>query len=374
MNHAIRILAAGSPQERALGICQRMLAQIVFKLAMVLTVVLGLTGTAFAIEQPPDTAPQQRAWLLSHLVTDMQSVGSFTGDDIARMVTLVNSLTDDQASLLTRFYFLTREKTEQDASLYAVQQTEGDEALAQAKAQVADLLAQLQNQIQQTYSELANSDPGCQTLSQIAYASVPGWCAYNQYAIPDWYYNNGCYVGPAYSANYCGGYAVPVYNAFHNRGSRYNYWNSRNYLHNNIARIGHYGSSHVHGNQPGFAVTAHHNTTPVLKYNKPLSKANYTPLAFAKHNTPTFHNPASLAKNHTGSHAQQARPTSHPNLQSVTHNHPNSTAHPKAHALAHATPHPQHVAHAAPHVQHAAQPHPQHVAHAHAQSGHGRHK
>jgi hypothetical protein len=362
MNHAIDILATGGPEERAPGICQRMLAQITFKLAMVLTVALGLTGTAFAIEQPPDTAPQQRAWLLSHLVTDMQSVGSFTGGEIGQMVTLVNSLTDDQISLLTRFYFLTREKTEQDAQLYAVQQTDTDEALAQAKAQVADLLTQLQNQIQQTYSELAASDSGCQTLCQIAYASIPGWCAYNQYAIPDWYYSNGCYVGPAYSANYCGGYAVPVYNAFHNRGSRYNYWNSRNYLHNNIARIGHYGTNHVHGSQPGFAVKANHNATPVLKYNKPLSKVNHAPLAFAKHNTPTFHNPASLVKNHVVSHAQQ----------SVTHNHPNSAAHPKAHAQAHATPHPQHVAHAAPHVQHAAQPHPQHVAQAH--SGHGRHK
>ena len=135
------------------------------------------------------------------------------------MVTLVNSLTDDQVGLLARFYYLTREKTEQDAQLYAVQQTESEDALAQAKAQVADLLAQLQSQIQQTYSELATINPGCETLCQVAYASVPGWCAYNQYAIPDWYYNNGCYVGPVYSAGYCGAYAVPVYNAFYNRAA-----------------------------------------------------------------------------------------------------------------------------------------------------------
>ena len=105
------------------------------------------------------------------------------------------------------------------------------------EAQVADLLTQLHNQIQQTYSELATINPGCETLCQVAYASVPGWCAYNQYAIPDWYYNNGCYVGPVFSAGYCGAYAVPVYTTFYNRGSRYNYWNSRAYVHNNVMGI-----------------------------------------------------------------------------------------------------------------------------------------
>ena len=118
-----------------------------------------LTGTCLATEQPPETAPQQRAWLLSCLVTDMQSVGSFQSGDIARTVTLVNTLTDDQVSLLTRFYYLTRAKAEQDARLYAVQLSDTQEALAQAKAQAADLLTQEQNQIEQTYSELATEIP-----------------------------------------------------------------------------------------------------------------------------------------------------------------------------------------------------------------------
>ena len=153
------------------------LARQAAALAVALLVFL-VAGTALAVDQPPETAPQQRAWLLSHLVTDMQSVGSFQNDDIARMVTLVNALTDDQVSLLARFYYLTREKAEEDARLYAVQQTGDADALAQAKAQVADLLAQLQSQIQQTYSEVATVSPGCQTLCQVAYASVPGWCAH----------------------------------------------------------------------------------------------------------------------------------------------------------------------------------------------------
>jgi hypothetical protein len=87
MGRSIHIPTAGSPQERVWGICQRTLAQIALKLAMVLFLAFGLTGTTFAIDQPPETASQQRAWLLSHLVTDMKSVGSFTGGDIAQMVT-----------------------------------------------------------------------------------------------------------------------------------------------------------------------------------------------------------------------------------------------------------------------------------------------
>jgi hypothetical protein len=361
MNAAIHIQTTGSPS--APGICQRMLKQIAVKLMVAFLLAPGLIGSARAVEQPPETAPQQRAWLLSHLVTDMQSVGTFQSDDIARMVTLINTLTDDQVNLLTRFYFLTREKTEQDAQLYAVQQTEDADALAQAKAQVADLLTQLHNQIQQTYSELATINPGCETLCQVAYASVPGWCAYNQYAIPDWYYNNGCYVGPVFSAGYCGAYAVPVYQTFYNRGSHYNWWSSRGYLQNNVVRIGHYGSRLVQGSQ--YAGAANYNASPVLNYNNRSPKVNRAATAAVRHNAPTFRTPAAVAYS-------RPRPAVHPQAHVQAHAaHAQHVAH-AAHAQAHqaARPHGQHVAHA----QHAAHPHAQHVAQAHASSGHGRHK
>ncbi len=361
MNTANHVPTAGSSS--APGICQRMLKQIAVKLMVAFLLAPGLIGSARAVEQPPETAPQQRAWLLSHLVTDMQSVGSFSSNDIAQMVTLINTLTDDQASLLTRFYYLTREKTEQDAQLYADEQTDTSEALTQAKAQVADLLAQLQSQIQQTYSEVATINPGCETLCQFAYASVPGWCAYNQYAVPDSYYSNGCYVGPVYSAGYCGGYAVPVYNTFYNRGSRYNYWNSRGYLQNNVLRVGHYGTNLVQGSH--YAGAAHYNAAPVLHYNNRMPKANRTATAVVRHNAPTFHNPAVAAKRHIGAPVvRQAKKAP----RAVAHNNPKPAAHPKAHVQVHRAAHPQHVAH----VQHAAHPHPQHVAQA--RSGHGQHK
>jgi hypothetical protein len=297
------------------------------KVLVLVLLVLGRTGTSLAIDQPPATAAPQRAWLLSHLTTDMRGVGSFTSDDIAQAQRLINSLRDDQVSLLARFYYLTRAKTEQDAQLYAVQQTDTAETLAQEKAQVADLLAQLQSQIEQTYSELATINPGCETLCQVTYASVPGWCASNQCAIPEAYYHNGCYVGPVYSASYCNAYAVRVYNAFYNRGGRYNFWNSRTFVHNHFMRAGH-------------AMGTNRVATPVVR-----------------HDPPKLHTPAVVAKNHAGApavnHAKHARPANHSKPQAVAHTHVHAAPRPR----------PQRVAHTA---------RPQHVAQAHLASAHGR--
>jgi hypothetical protein len=328
-----------------------------------------LTGTSLAIDQPPDTAPQQRAWLLSRLVTDMQRVGSFTSDDVARTVTLVNALTDDRVSLLARFYCLTREKTEQDARLYAVQLSDTEEALARAKAQVADLLTQEHNRIEQTYSELATINPGCQTLCQVTYASVPGWCAYNRYAIPDWYYGNGCYVGPVFSAGYCGAYAVPVYGAFYDRGSRYNYWNSRAYVHNNVTGITRtHGSSIATGTRCSHPKSGHAVAVPT-KYHAQAAGLNRSVHSAAMRNA------AMSLKQPKTNHSRPVTARHAPQPRSVGH----SQSHAQRNHVVHAQPrhqqpgqgahaHPQHVAHA--------QTHPQHVAHhaqARSQSGHARH-
>jgi len=337
MTPAIHIPTTGGPEKRAPGICQRILIRIAVKVMVVALFGPGLIGTAFAIEQPPATASQQRAWLVGHLVTDMQNVGSFTSSDLARMTSLVNALTDQQASLLAQFYYLTREKTEQDTQLYDVGQSDTAAALAQAKAQAAGVLAQLQNQIQQLYSELASINSGCQTLCQVAYASVPGWCAYNQYAIPDAYYSNGCYVGPVYSANYCGAYAVPVYKVFYNHGSHYNWWSRKAYIHKKIA--------------------------PIAR----LPKVIHAPAAVVKHVAPVQHKPVAIVKKHAAAHVvhvNKARPASRAHARAHTthvaaHSHPKAAAHRVAHVRAHAAPraHVQHAAHAS-----------------HGSGGHGRRK
>ena len=226
MNPSIQIPSAGSSPRRTS-----------LKTATAILLALGMTGTAPATDQPPPEPEQQRAWLVGHLVTDMQTTGAFRSDEIVATVGLVNALTDDQTRLLARFYYLTRAKVEEDARLYAMQQTDTEETLAEAKAEVADLLARLQRQIWRAYRELAAMNPGCQTLCHIAYASIPGWCECHDYAIPDWYFGDGCYVGPVLSARYAGAYSVRAYGAYHDRGSRYNYWNSRASFHDNIGQF-----------------------------------------------------------------------------------------------------------------------------------------
>lgn len=318
MSPTIHVLTVGNLPRRGPGVLQRFLIQIVAKVTVALLLGPGLIGTALAAEPPPAAAAQQRAWLVGHLVTDMQNVGSFNGNDVARMTSLVNSLADSQVGLLAQFYYLTREKAEQDVALYDLGQTESGGALAQAQAQVAGLLAQLQSQIQQTYAELAALNSGCQTLGQFTYASVPGWCANNQYAIPDAYYSGGCYVGPAYSAAYCGAYAAPVYKIFYNRGSRYNYWTSHGYIQHRVVRTG---------------------RLPVVTH-APVVVKHVAP--------PAIH------------HQVKARPVGHPQVHAVAHAHPRAAAHHVTHVKAHVAPraHVQHVAHTA----HAA----------HGSGGHGR--
>jgi len=367
MNALLPSPAFSSPLGTEQGL-RRQAARLAGKALATVLVFVCLTGTCLAMDQPPETAPEQRAWLLSRLVTDMQSVGSFTSDDIARTVTLVNALTDDQVSLLARFYYLTRAKTEQDARLYALQLSDTEEALAQAKAQVADLLTQEQNRIEQTYSELATIDPACQTLCQVAYASVPGWCAYNRYAIPDCYYGNGCYVGPVFSAGYCGAYAVPVYSTFYDRGSRYNYWNSRAYVHNNVT-----GITRTHGSLSATGTrTLHpksgHAVAPSTRYHAQAAGLNRSQCPAAKHDAALSMKQPKTSRSRpvTAKHVSQPESVAHsqPHAQrnhvvhtQARHQQPRQTAHAQ----------PQHVAHA--------QGHPQHVAHAqaHSQSGHARH-
>ena len=64
--------------EPATMIGQRTPKQSLFLLVAVVLLVCGSATSSLAADQPPKSAPQQRAWLLSHLVTDMQSAGQYT--------------------------------------------------------------------------------------------------------------------------------------------------------------------------------------------------------------------------------------------------------------------------------------------------------
>jgi hypothetical protein len=135
---------------------------------------------------------------------------------------------------LSQYYFLTRSKTEQDAGLYAMQQQGyADEQVNAAKAQVADLLTVMNDQAVACYDQFATMPQPVQFLAQVCYASVPGWCCYAQCYVPEWYYDNGCFVGPCFNAAYAGAWAVPVCRAYYDHGSHFytTYHNIANTVH-----------------------------------------------------------------------------------------------------------------------------------------------
>ena len=193
-----------------------------------------MAGNALAVDQPPQDSQQQRAWLVGHLVTDMEALGTFDGNTFAKVPAIVSNLTDDQVALLAQYYFLTRSKTEQDASLFAMQQ-QGDteEQVNEAKAGIADLLTAMNDQIEACYSEFVPMPQPVLYIAQICYASVPGWCCHTQCFVPDWYYDNGCFVGPCFDAACAGAWGVPVCNAYYNHGSHFytTYHNVANSVH-----------------------------------------------------------------------------------------------------------------------------------------------
>ena len=125
-------------------------------------------------------------------------------------------------AILSQYYYLTRSKTEQDASLYAMQQ-QGctDEQLIAAKAQIADLLTAMNEQIAACYAQLAAMPQPVVYAAQVCYATVPGWCCRAGCFVPDWYYDNGCFVGPCCNAAWAGPWAGPVFVAYHNHGSHF---------------------------------------------------------------------------------------------------------------------------------------------------------
>ena len=361
---------------------------------LLLSIVL-VAGTAFAIDQPPQEPDQQRAWLVGHLVTDMEALGTFDGNALAKVPGIVDALTDDQVALLAQYYYLTRSKTEQDASLYSLQQQGyADEQVNVAKAQIADLLTELNDQTVACYSEFVPMPQPVQFVSYIVYASVPGWCCHARCFVPEWYYDNGCYVGPCFNAAYAGIWGVPVCRAYYDRGSQFygRYHNVANAVyinrsinlahrradwyrhqgdwrnvlaHDRLLRQSAAGNQHQPQVVVGKQNHAGARNSVAQAYRPPATLGGQQQFnkAVARHQKPSHASVARQPKaQHKAGKARQA-PASHPKVQRAAKPHV-STAHahaprPAPHAghpkpAAHA-PRPQHAAHAQPHPQHAAQ-------------------
>ena len=371
-----------------------------------------MAGTAVAIDQPPQEPDQLRAWLVGHLVTDMEALGTFDGTTLAKVPSIVNALTDDQVALLSQYYFLTRSKTQQDAYLYSLQQQGNtDEQVNAAKAEVADLLTTMNDQTVACYDQFAPMPEPVQYLAQICYASVPGWCCHARCYVPEWYYDNGSYVGPCFDAAYAGDWAGPVCNAYYDHGSgfyaRYHNVDNTVYARRSI-RMAHRHADRLRNHGDWKSVMAHDRLVHHLQngsHHQPNRLHTSTQNHVGKHAL-AAHNPHAAAartgsnharignhkaavhnqKHKAGSRKVARSPKAHRQAGKAHGNHSSAAHQPKAHrqggkphANRASAPHPRasrpaaHASHPRP-AAHAAHSRPAAHAQAHAKSGgHGKH-
>ena len=342
--------------------------------AAFLLATLFMAGTALAIDQPPRKPKQRRAWLIRHIITDMEALGTFDGNSLAKVPGIINALTVDQAALLAQYYFLTRSKTEQDARLYAMQQQGySDEEVDAAKEHIADLLTVMNDQIVACYNQFASMPPPVQYVAQICYASVPGWCNRAQRYVPEWYYDNGCFVGPCFDAACAGDWAVLVCNAYYDQNSHFNatYHNVAKNVH--IKRSTRMANRHAdwlrhHGDWHN--TLAHDRLVHGIQNGKDslatrLSVSNNTPVAHARANrtvtgnrNPVVHNQKSRSHSNRV-RAQHLAKVHKRATKAHISRHPHWRAHasrPRAHAarlkLAFHAPHSRPAAHTQAHAAH----------------------
>ena len=143
-----------------------------------------------------------RAWLVGHVIADMEALGTFGGKAFAKVPGIVNALTDEQVALFCQYYYLTRSKTEQDAYLYCAPATGAyaDEQVNEAKAEIADLLTAMHDEIVACYDQFVQMPQPVLYVSNVIYATVPGWCCGVRCYVPAWYFADDCYVGPVFDA------------------------------------------------------------------------------------------------------------------------------------------------------------------------------
>jgi hypothetical protein len=214
--------------------------------AVILLSVVLAARSALAVDEPPQDPQLQRPWLVMHLTTDMKALGTFDQKALAAAPAIINALPDGQVALLARYYYLTRAKTDQDGYFFSLPQygyTAAD--VTAVRAQVADLLTMMNNQLAECCNQLASMPPPVQYVAQLIYASVPGWCCGARCFVPEWYYNNGCFVGPCLNAAFAGAWAAPVCLAYCDHGSRfYTCYHNVVHIHHGTHPAQHHGDLH----------------------------------------------------------------------------------------------------------------------------------
>ncbi len=203
----------------------------------------SLSAFAWAIDRPPQQTGLQKAWLEGKLGVDMRAQGMFTDGDYYQAERSLRAVKSRDLHSLADLYYLTRNQAERDMqeqralqaapnpvqpNMPQVNPASPNQARA-VQAQPALLPAnpgqpteaeqqkakEEREELKNLCARLPKGRGPVQVLSQLIYATLPGWCAQQAGgSVPSSYYANGSYVGPLASAGYAGPYTVNVYDAY----------------------------------------------------------------------------------------------------------------------------------------------------------------
>ena len=192
----------------------------------------------------------QRSWLGGRLLSDMIQTNekmprTFATREYARAKAITNrsaspkfKINDDDVVLLADYYYHTRARADEDlrqfqrqlAGLVQLQgqlpnQQPAGTTDEEVKAAQAD-----RDEISTLGGKLADKADAVKALSELIYASLPGFCLHEKQTLPASYFapdqRNGTlsYVGPVYNTVYAGPYAAPIDSYVNADAGRQAYW------------------------------------------------------------------------------------------------------------------------------------------------------
>ena len=211
---------------------------------------LAIGRYAGAMDKPPEAPENQRSWLRGGLLNDMTETekrmpGTFATREYARAKALANpsaspslKISDEDVDLLADYYYRTRARAEEDLQQFQRQlpragqfpgqlpnpQQAGptDEELKAAKADREGISA--------LGGKLADKGDAVKSLSELIYASLPGFCLHQQQTLPASYFDFDQrnaklnFTGPVYDRTFAGCYAAPIDICVNAAAARQAYW------------------------------------------------------------------------------------------------------------------------------------------------------
>ena len=205
-------------------------------MALTILCCLAIGPYAAAVDKPPEDPKNQRSWLGNRLLSDMSQTDenmpeTFATRDYGRVKAITNrsaspkfKISDDDVALLADYYYHTRARAADDLRQFQQQlvrlvQSQGQlpqPQLADTTDEETKTARADRKEISALGGKLADRADAVKSLSELIYASLPGFCLHETQMLPASYFapdptNGGLsYVGPVNNTVYAGPYAGSI--------------------------------------------------------------------------------------------------------------------------------------------------------------------